>query len=464
MSCPPSWIKILALLLLFGRAGAAESTWDNRLAETFSGRWKEIQTQLKDISSQIDQLPGIPIDDQGGTGGFSSLYPVASPAAHATYAVEVRWQKSAMIDLIALVPARRYDAKGLDPQYGLPGSFAVELIGENGETIRRVASEAHAAANPARKGHPFVYHVSPPISASGLRILAGRLNPDYEGGLFVQSWAEAMAFEGNRNVALGAEVKGIGGETPPAPWHWSPSFLVDGETPLGLPEIRGENHTNIGWISEGRTNPNETETLSVDLNEVMSVDSVRLVPARRPTSDLPSGFGFPRKLVISASETGGPGEGDNWKVIAKREMGNPGHNPVLISFEPTKARFIKVEATELWKVFDSYPAFFALSELEVGSGDKNLAAGKRIYSSDGMSSLVGTGGRVWSASSLSDGFGPDGLLVSPREWMIQLDHRLRLETASFQLRAESNRLVELWRRTARIGASVLILVCMRPAS
>jgi signal transduction histidine kinase len=457
MSCPPAWIRFLTLLLLIGPVGAAESNWDNRLAETFSGRWKEIQTELAELAEKVDELPGIPIDDQGGTGGFSSIYPLAAPPVKSPYLVEVRWESAAKIDLVALVPARRYDAKGLDPQYGLPAAFTVELIGPSGEVVRRVATERRTAANPARKGHPFVYQISPPVTASGLRISAERLNPDYEGGLFVQSWAEAMAFEGSKNVALEAKVSSTGGETPPAPWHWNPDYLVDGETPLGLPEIPAESHANIGWISESRSDPNEPATLSVDLGEVLSVDAVRLIPAKRPTSDLPSGFGFPRKLEISVSETGGTGENGGWKVVAKKELGNPGHNPVLIPFDAVKARFIKVEATVLWKSFDSYPAFFALSELEVTSEEKNLAVGKRVYSSDGMISLVGTGGRVWSAAALSDGFGPEGMLVPTREWMILLDQRLRLETQRNQLQAESDHLVEVWRRATRISASTLIL-------
>lgn len=432
-----------------------EIGWDGHLAERFSVRWKEVQKELAELSPKLEKLPGIPIDDQGGTGGYAGNYQFAAPTGNARFAVEVRWPTSAMIDLVALVPARRYDAKGLDSQYGLPQAFTVELIDADGGVIRRVAQERDTRANPVRKGHPFVYEVSPPVAAAGMRISADRLNADYEEeGVFVHAWAEALAFEGDRNIALGANVRSVGGVTPPAPWHWSPSFLVDGETPLGLPEIPAEEHGNIGWMSEARTHANERANLNVDLGETALVDAVRLIPAKRPTSDLPSGFGFPKKMVISVSETG---ESGKWSIVAEPTLGNPGHNPVVVSFTSVPTRYIKVEATELWKAFDDYPAFFALSEVEVLSTGKNVALGKGVHSPDGMMNLIAPGGRFWSTAALSDGFGPEGRLVPTREWMLQLDHRLRLETRRHGLQVEAGHLVDGWRRTAQIGFAVLIL-------
>ncbi|MEO7099518.1 MAG: histidine kinase [Luteolibacter sp.] len=456
MSCIPGFIRFLILTILVAEVGvAAEAGWDSRLAEMFSKRWKQTQKELAQLTPRLEKMPGIPIDDQGGTGGYASIYQFPSPPANSRFAVDVLWQTNATVDLVALVPARRYDAKGLDAQYGLPRAFTVELIDSKGEVIRRIAQERDTRANPVRNGHPFVYQVSPPIAAAGLRISAEQLNPDYEGeGAFVHAWAEALAFEGDRNVALGAEVRSIGGATPTAIWHWNPSFLVDGETPLGLPEVPAEEHGNIGWMSEARPNANETCSLSVNLGEEALVDGVRLLPAKKPTSDLPSGFGFPRKLVVSASETGEPGK---WTILAERELGNPGHNPVLVSFKPTNTRFIKVEAIQLWKAFDEYPAFFALSEVEVLSGSKNLALGKGVHSPDGMMNLIAPGGRFWSTAALSDGFGPDGRLVPTREWVLQLDQRLRLETRRHTLQAEAAHLVAGWRHTAQIGFAILIL-------
>jgi signal transduction histidine kinase len=454
------FVRFLAIyLLIMEAAGASEAAWDERLAGAISGRLKEIQKELGELAAHLEVSPKLPVADQGGTGGYAGIYPLAAPAGNTRCAVEVRWAKSAKVDLVALVPARRYDARGLDAQYGLPDAFTVELINAAGEVVGCLGRERNVQTHPTRRGHPFVYSVSPPLEAAGLRISGNVLNPDSEGeDIFVQAWAEVFAFEGERDLALGGEVRSLGGGTPPAPWHWSPAFLVDGQTPLGLPEVPAEEHGNIGWISEGRTTANESASLIVDLGEVFAVDSVRLLPAKRPTSDLPSGFGFPRKLTLSTSETGEAGEAGKWSLIAEQAMHNPGHNPGRISFAPIRTRYVKIEATELWKAFDTYPAFFALSEVEVLAGDQNLARGKIVRSSDGIMNLIAPGGRYWSAAALSDGFGPDGRLVSTREWLMALDRRRQLETRRHELLVEAEQLVAGWRRAGLTGIALVGLL------
>lgn len=443
------------LLLAVGTSHAAEAGWDTRLAKAFSGRLRQIDHELAELAPQFDPLPKIPLDDQGGTGGYASIYQTAVPAAGSMHAVEVRWPERAKVDLLALVPARRYDAKGLDAQYGMPDAFTVELINKKGEVLKRVAKERGARSQPVRRGHPFVYQISPPVAAAGVRISADLLRPDSEDeGTYVHAWSEVFAFEGERDLARGGEVRSLGGSIPPAPWHWNPAYLIDGQTPLGLPEVP-EEHGNIGWISEGKESADSPASLTVDLGESSPVDAVRLLPAKRPTSDLPSGFGFPRKLEISISDTGGP---QNWKKLAVYDSGNPGHNPVLVSFAGGKGRFVKIEATRQWKAFEGYPAFFALSEVEVLSAGRNLARGRVVRSSDGMLNLIAPGGRYWSGAALSDGFGPDGRLVPIREWLSLLDRRFTLETRRHDLQMESERLVNGWRHAGQAGIAAVGLL------
>lgn len=460
MSRVPGFLRFCAICLLLVEAGLAdEEQWDFRLAERFSGRLREIQKDLAELTPQLAALPGIPIDDQGGTGGYAGVYSSASPAGDSRCAVEIRWPETAMVDLVALVPARRYDEKGLDAQHGMPDAFTVELIDAEGGVVGRLAAERNARSHPVRRGHPFVYQVSPPIEAAGVRISADLLESDSDGeGTFVHAWAEVFVFDGERNVARDGKVRSLGGSAPPAPWRWNPAFLVDSQTPLGLPEVPAEEHGNIGWISEGRANANQASSLVVDLGESLWADAVRLLPAKRPTSDLPSGFGFPRKLAISISETGEPGDRGKWTTIASSEFRNPGHNPVLVPFDAIRGRFVRVEAQVLWKVFEGYPAFFALSEVEILAENRNLAVGKGVRSSDGMMNLIAQGGRYWSGAALTDGFGPDGRLVSTREWMTQLDKRLQLETRIYQTRAEAQRVVNGWRRVAQWSIAALVLL------
>ena len=99
-----------AMLLLIARPAAADESWDERLAQMFSGRLKGIEKELSELAPQIANLPSIPIADQGGTGGFASIHSAAVPTRDSRFSAEIRWPASAKVDLVALVPTRRYNA------------------------------------------------------------------------------------------------------------------------------------------------------------------------------------------------------------------------------------------------------------------------------------------------------------------------------------------------------------------
>lgn len=456
MSSIPHICGVLAIGMT-ALAHAGDPGWEERLAQTFSGRLKEIRHELAVLPAKLEGLPDIPIDDQGGTGGFASIHPRAVSDSGSPAVVEIRWREgNAAVDQVALVPARRYDAKGLDPHFGMPDRFTVELIDAGGKPVRLLASERDARSHPVRKGHPFVYQVSPPVEAAGLRITATLLarGSEDEGG-YVHAWAEVFAMRGERNIAYGGDVRSMGGAAPPSPWQWRASFLTDGQTPLGLPETPAPEHRNVGWLSSGRDDIRETASLTLDLGGKSPVDGVRLLPARRPTSDLPNGFGFPQRLEIAISDDPAPADPAGWTPLAVCEIRNPGHNPVSLSFEPARGRYLRIQATRLWKAFENYPAFFALSEVEALSGQQNLALGKPVRSQDGMLNMIAPGGRYWSSAALTDGHGPDGRLVPTGEWMGLLDRRLRLETRRHQLDAEAARVVAGWRNTGLVVFALL---------
>jgi signal transduction histidine kinase len=447
---PALFISLLALPV---PPAAAADAWDESLARKLSGRLRAIEAAIQEIVPQLEGLPQIPIADQGGTGGWAGVHASAAPAVNARHAVEIKWSEPAAPDWIALVPARRYDARGLDARHGLPDAFSVELIDANGVAAKTVAREHAVRSHPVRNGHPFVYQIAQPIEAAGLRIVADRLPPDVEEpGSFVHAWAEVFVFAGDRDLARNAEVRGIGGSQPPSPWHWAPEFLTDSQTPLGLPEIPAPEHRNVGWLSEGRNRADQAASITIELSGPQPVEAVRLLPARRPTPELPSGFGFPREIRISFSDSGTPGA---WSTVFEGELRNPGHNPLRVELEPAVARHIKIEATRLWKEFDAYPAFFALSEVELLSGNINIAPGNLVRASDGMQNLIAPGGRFWTTTALIDGHGPDGRLVATREWLDKLDHRLQLETRIHKLRIEAAQIISSWRRAVLTLAVLL---------
>jgi signal transduction histidine kinase len=448
-------LLFLFALFLSGPLRAEEDGWDYSLARKLSGRLAEAENELKSIEAQLPGLPSVPVADQGGTGGFAGLHPQAEPSREGEYAVSLRLASPGPVDLVVLVPARRYGVAGLEPQFGLPDSFAVDLLDAAGKPLARIADENRLWADPVRAGHPFVFAVSPPVEAAGIRISARRLklDPDISDS-FVHAWAEAFVFAGERNLARGATVDLAGGSPPPAPWQWSNEFLVDGLTTLGLPELPAGPHQNVGWMSEAKASASDPVWLEVDFGQVREFDAIRFFPAKRPMSDLPSGFGFPRRFTVSTPSA--PGAEAPVSPLPKTpvEISNPGHNPVVIPLERMRGQRVKIDVIQLWKAFENYPAFAAFSEVEVLDGEKNVALGAAVRSAGGMGTVFGSGSQYWSAASLTDGFGPDGRLVSHREWLLALAHRLELEERQFALHREARSIVNGWRRTGLTVAAV----------
>jgi len=405
------------------------------------------------MEEELRKLPLIPIEDHGGSGGMATIHTQSEPAVGQRFSITVKWPELQPVDMVVLVPARRYTAQGLDAQYGVPDEFEVELIDANGEVLRRLAREGPVSADPVRAGHPFVYQVDPPENSAGLRVVARRLRETKPGGEeWVHAWSEWFAFDGGVNLAAGIAAMGEGGGQPSAPWQWSDAFLTDGQTPLGLPELPEGDHADVGWLSEGRPSADKTVTLEIDLGRVRDFDRIRLFPAKRPTSDLPSGFGFPRKLSVTMAEQRGAG---NLRV-REFSLRNPGHNPVELRLEPQQARFLKLEATELWKVFEGYPAFLALSEIELLGPEGNVAAGAGVRSPDGMGNVVAPGARYWRAASLTDRFGPEGRIVPERDWLMAFEKRRILERKRHELLGEAARIERAWRNGAMWGLIGLI--------
>lgn len=445
--CVP--VVAVAACLAGGVARAAD--WDRRLAEAFDPRLATIEREISTARQRLEALPRIPVDDQGGSGGFALLSPQRIPDPARPSTITVRWSADERIEAVALVPARRYDARGLDPQFGMPDAFTVELIDAAGTVVARVAEEQETRAHPARAGHPFLYRIDAPVNASGMVIRAQRLSESKDvDGLHAHAWSEVFAYACDRNIALGAEVSGSGGTPPTSPWQWRADYLTDGQTPLGLPELSSPDHRNVGWMSDSRSNPDDAVSLLVDFKESVEADRIRLIPAGKPTSDLPSGFGFPERIVVEMSDGGGA-----WRNVAAADLRNPGHNPVEIALKEGRGTRLRLVATGLWKAFETYPAFFALSEIEVLGGDRNFAAGLPVRSPDDTPGIIAPGGRYWSLASLSDGHGPDGRLVPVREWIGLLDESLIRSKQIHDGRVAAEAVVAGWRR---IALSLLVLL------
>jgi signal transduction histidine kinase len=120
---------------------------------------------------------------------------------------------------------------------------------------------------------------------------------------------------------------------------------------------------------------------------------------------------------------------------------NPGHNPATFRFPETTLRRVRLECSKIWKKFPNYPAFLALSEIQFLHGETNVAEGLAATSSEAKGIMKAHHPMVWSEESLTNGHGPQGKLVSRREWLLLLNQRLDLETRQQALLMEAASIV-----------------------
>ena len=459
--------RLLVAVLLFAGAAPvlAQTTPTERLVTRFSTRWNTIQSELSTISKELETLPDIPLGDLGGTGGLISYTRDKDHELN----VFIRWDKPAAIDLVALVPARRFNSDGLAPEFGLPNFIEIELLDGNDNPVCLVARENAAADRPVQKGFPFTYPLPEPVQAHGVRIRCGELkNHQFTAGrLHTLALAELFCFSGQRNVAERATVSAVEDITMQGRWFWQSGFLVDDLTPLGLPEIPAPDLLHIGWLSEAHASVDTDTSFDIEFDRPVKLDGIRMFPSRRTTSEDPPGFALPQRFRLMAfdGESGQP-----TRIVfdhSKTDLMNPGHNPATFRFPETTAQHVRLECSRIWKNFPNYPAFLAFSEIQLLHGETNLAKGATVGSSEKIGIVKAHEALVWSEESLTNGHGPQGKLVPRREWLLLLDQRFKLETRQQALWIEEENIVttlrsRLSRTFGGIGTLAILALFVLP--
>jgi hypothetical protein len=151
-----------------------------------------------------------------------------------------------------------------------------------------------------------------------------------------------------------------------------------------------------GYHSGIASSPEVVKWVQVDLGRSVPLEAIRLIPAR-PT-DFPDtpGFGFPSRFRVDVSEDVACRQAVNVADHTQEDFPNPGDHAYLIRPVGKRARYVRVTAQRLWKRSGDY--VFALAELQVESGGKNVAASAQVTALDSIEA-----GR-WSKKFLVDDF------------------------------------------------------------
>ncbi len=165
-----------------------------------------------------------------------------------------------------------------------------------------------------------------------------------------------------------------------------------------------------GYHSRIEKSPEVTKWVQIDLGKPTEITALRLLPAR-PT-DFPDspGFGFPLRYRITLSNDGNFATSETLVDHTQGDVPSRGDEPAAFALSK-KARFVRITATKLWKRTNDY--IFALAEVQVYAGDKNIAPGAKVTALDSIEA-----GR-WSTRHLVDGF-------TSRQRLLSTDRQSRL--------------------------------------
>ena len=178
--------------------------------------------------------------------------------------------------------------------------------------------------------------------------------------------------------------------------HWTMGLLTeaDWKGAKWIGDVFPSPSTSLGYHAAIAKRADEVKWVQVDLGKSQPLASVRLYPAHNARK---SGFGFPFQFTIEASND--PDFKTSTPIIDQATVVNgPGDN--LVPFDcplATTARYVRVTTH---KLPEERPGefCFALRQIEVISGGKNIAGNVTVTAQDSVEAYG------WNKASLTDGF------------------------------------------------------------
>ncbi len=390
-------------------AFSGEAAWSEPLLRAVSSSYRQALAAQARLRDELAVLPETPHNQQSSRLGYQihrgSNNPMSSPAW-----VEVELPAESEIDAVVLVPVDAPSRDFSGPGYGFPQRFRVDLIGNDAEhTLAEYTTLPFA--NPG--GLPVWL---PAHGHRGQRVRLTMTEPWTRVTPFaVYALGEIMVIRGNRNLAAGAPVSSS--EPAESLMVWGrPDYLTDSQSVLGAPLGREPSRT-LGYHSAIVETSDVVKWVQVDLGAPMPVDEVRMLGGYVVHFPSRPGFGFPVRFKIEAANEP---EFTNPILLVDhtaQDFPNPANNPVTFPGRHTTARYVRVTATKLWERVENFA--FALAELQIYSGDRNVALGRPVQTLDRFASTT----RAWMPEHLTDGFASEHRLTEWPDWLRGLSRR-----------------------------------------
>ena len=396
--------RLLPLLLLFSLCAPAEAEW-----EWLSAELRQTDAAINVKRATLEALGEPMIGQTVPEFGLQHTMLLDSPPESPF--VQLDLGDSLAFDLVALVPAVVDFQSLTQSAYAFPPRYRLDASDdENFATFTPLKVQLNEDAVPF--GPAPVVVQAPGMKARYLRLTIPTMAKVE--GRWTFALSEMMVLRGNRNIAIGAKVNHLRGTNLPP--RWLAQNMTDGRTPLGPPIDRSSVPEFDALFAIKQ--PDVAEPwMQVDLNAEYGIDEIRLHPLHaRQGADVP-GFRFPVRFRVEVAKT--QSMQDSVTVFQSAETGfpNPGNNPVTLPLHDVSGRFVRITMLESPDAYES----FALSELEVYSGDKNVARAKSATSSGDRVREV-----MRPLSLLTDGHVSYGRLLELPQWLDQWELRQTL--------------------------------------
>jgi signal transduction histidine kinase len=440
---------LCAALLAFAGHGRAPA--ESPLA-WISPELRRIEAERREWQQTLATLPPAPVPQVTQRLGWHSDY---SSSPETVEWAELTLGQPERLDSVVLIAPPPTGAAA-EPGYGFPLRFRVEILGGGEPTERTILADFTHEDFPNPGLLPVIIPAGGRI-AHKVRITATRLFREDQRYLF--ALGEVMLWQGSRNLSpqlelIGPDAVHASSSQGTRP-DWGRINLVDGHTVLG-PPLGTMPSPTLGFRSrlkhEKRPPIDPVPWVSVDLGSVMPIDEVRLFPAHPPQFAHSHGYGFPVRYQIDLREEEGAEPVTLPAPQAGGYMAPPGDNVVTVVAGEHRARFVRLTALES-HVSNGGPVF-ALSEMQVWSAGKNLAAGKSVTASD-FTAQPG-----WSGAALVDGFTSGAEIVDWPTWIAGLSQRREIVQQLAALEIRRTNLVRQWQRTGLVSLAGIIVTAI----
>lgn len=426
---------LVSLLAIFSTAQAMEEPWwVERLAFWSAPEMRALKAESAQIDSDLTHLPAIASINSGNRTGFQS----AGKMEGEELWVEVELAEAEAVDSVVMVPLLAKGSNGLIAGFGFPKRFTLEGIDADGETVLLMDETAKDFPNP--RLYPVTANCPDGTILRRIRLTA---TAAWENdGPPVLALAEMLVLKGNRNLTWRAKVHSSSSrEISPT---WSRGNLVDMMTPLGLPLVPGESKI-MGWHGPVAVAIDQQQTVTLDLGKAERIEEIRLVPAISNNMAWGSNYGFPTRFKL---ETSLSADFQETTVIHDRSgstLLSPGQNLQIYGSNGQMGRYVRVTANRLRDRTGDY--VFALGELQVYSGNTNVAKSAAVVNSESLES------GSWSSAGLTDGSSGGGTLLELPEWFRLLEKRRILEMRRIEI-GQRRSLLFVHAEHALVGTSV----------